>query len=145
MAVNTPAPEDGEEDDYFDVERMREDLQEALDDLHDAIEEYEEAEEYFEGTVGEKFSSRQLQRLLSGSSSDFNVNLASRVVYAVTDRLEIAAVTAVDKNESLPPLSPGQRPNDSEDGSEAPSGDSSAKEIAEQNLADLVDNSGGAS
>src|SRR5690606_5678938 len=40
---------------------------------------------------------------------------------------------------------PGQRPNDSEDGSEAPSGDSSAKEIAEQNLADLVDNSGGAS
>lgn len=145
MAVNTPAPEDGEEDDYFDVERMREDLQEALDDLHDAIEEYEEAEEYFEGTVGEKFSSRQLQRLLSGSSSDFNVNLASRVVYAVTDRLEIAAVTAVDKNESLPPLSPGQRPNDSEDGSEAPSGDSSAKEIAEQNLADPVDNSGGAS
>lgn len=70
------------------------DLEEALESLHDALPEYDKAEAYYEGTVKEKFLNKAVQALLTGSDTDFNVNLAGRVVDAVQDRMEIAAVTA---------------------------------------------------
>ena len=70
------------------------DLEEALESLHDALPGYDKAEAYYEGTVKEKFLNKAVQALLSGSDTDFNVNLAGRVVDAVQDRMEIAAVTA---------------------------------------------------
>lgn len=74
--------------------KIWEDLEEALESLNDAIPAYEKAEAYYEGTVKEKFTSRAVQALLTGSDTDFYVNLAGRVVDAVQDRMEIAAVTA---------------------------------------------------
>ncbi len=74
--------------------KILEDLEEALECLHEAMPSYQEAEAYYEGTVEEKFLSKAVQALLTGSKSDFNVNLAGRVVDAVQDRMEIAAVTA---------------------------------------------------
>lgn len=70
------------------------DLEEALESLHDALPGYDKAEAYYEGTVKEKFLNKAVQQLLTGSDTDFNVNLAGRVVDAVQDRMEIAAVTA---------------------------------------------------
>lgn len=70
------------------------DLDEALESLHDALPGYDKAEAYYEGTVKEKFVNKAVQQLLTGSDTDFNVNLAGRVVDAVQDRMEIAAVTA---------------------------------------------------
>lgn len=75
------------------------DLEEALESLHDALPEYDKAEAYYEGTVKEKFLNKAVQALLTGSDSDFNVNLAGRVVDAVQDRMEIAAVTAEPIND----------------------------------------------
>lgn len=74
--------------------KVWDDLEEALECLNEAIPGYKKAEAYYEGTVREKFLNRAVQSLLSGSDTDFNVNLAGRVVDAVQDRMEIAAVTA---------------------------------------------------
>ena len=74
--------------------KIWEDLDEALESLQEAMPGYLEAEKYYEGTVGEKFINKAVQALLTGSKTDFNVNLAGRVVDAVQDRMEIAAVTA---------------------------------------------------
>jgi hypothetical protein len=71
-----------------------EDLEEALEEFNEALPAYKKAEAYYEGTVREKFLNKAVQALLTGSESDFNVNLAGRVVDAVQDRMEIAAVTA---------------------------------------------------
>lgn len=70
------------------------DLDEALEDLRAAMPDYLTAEAYYEGTVKEKFVNKAVEKLLSGSDTDFNVNLAGRCVDAVKDRMEIAAVTA---------------------------------------------------
>ena len=71
-----------------------EDLEEALEELNEAIPGYERAQAYYEGTVKEKFLNKAIQELLTGSETDFRVNLAGRVVDAVQDRMEVAAVTA---------------------------------------------------
>ena len=71
-----------------------EDLKKGLEEIKKSLPKYEKAERYFLGTEEEKFVSKELRKLLSGSETDFNVNLAGRVVSAVTDRLEIAAITA---------------------------------------------------
>ena len=75
-------------------ENVWDDLEEALCELNEAMPAYMKAEAYYEGTVREKFVSKAVQALLTGSDTDFNVNLAGRVVDAVQDRMEIAAVTA---------------------------------------------------
>lgn len=74
--------------------RILDDLEEALEELCDAMPKYEKAEAYYEGEVPEKFVSPEVRKLLSGSDSDFRVNMAGRVVTAVLDRMEIASVTA---------------------------------------------------
>lgn len=92
LESNSSVEEEETEDGLpFDAD---EDLKEGLKEIKDALPGYERAEKYFKGTVEEKFISRELRRLLTGSETDFYVNLAGRVVSAVTDRLEIAAITA---------------------------------------------------
>ena len=89
------------------------DLEEALESLHDALPGYEKAEAYYDGTVKEKFLNKAVQALLTGSDTDFNVNLAGRVVDAVQDRMEIAAVTAE-------PIDDGEEDDDAEDITDTP-------------------------
>lgn len=88
------------------------DLDEALESLHDALPGYEKAESYYDGTVKEKFLNKAVQQLLTGSDTDFNVNLAGRVVDAVQDRMEIAAVTAE-------PIDDSEEDDDTEDVTES--------------------------
>lgn len=82
---------------HFDATK---DLEQGLKEIKNARPKYERAEKYFLGKVEEKFISHELRRLLTGSETDFNVNLAGRVVSAVTDRLEIAAITANEGQDS---------------------------------------------
>lgn len=92
MLDETPPSEEVTEDEKpIDASK---DLECGLKEIREALPDYEKAEKYFKGTVEEKFLSRELRKLLSGSETDFYVNLAGRVVSAVTDRLEIAAITA---------------------------------------------------
>ncbi|GAA4085417.1 hypothetical protein [Actinomadura miaoliensis] len=83
-----------------EVREVAADLDEALTALNDAQPGYEEAEEYYEGKAEEKFLSPLLRKLLTGSSRDFQINLAGRVVDAVLDRLEIGALTAEPINDT---------------------------------------------
>lgn len=94
MTITWPEPLAIEEPDW------QADLADALQEIHDAHPEYEKATRYFEGTEDEKFLSPMTRMLLTGSQSDFRVNLAAAAVTAVTDRLEIGALTAE------PPLAP---------------------------------------
>ena len=100
-SVNLPEP------------KIWEDLDEALESLNDAIPGYKKAEAYYEGTVGEKFLNKAVQALLTGSETDFNVNLAGRVVDAVQDRMEIAAVTAEPIED--PDAEDEEEPDDTDD------------------------------
>ena len=70
------------------------DVECGLKDILEAHEDYVRAHQYFEGSVNQKYTVPQLAKLLSGSENDFYVNLARRVVTAVSDRLEIASITA---------------------------------------------------
>lgn len=84
----------------WDPER---DLEDGLKAMQKALPEYERAERYFTGEESEKYLSKKLRYALSGSQNDFYVNLAARVVTAVTDRLEIGSldVTSGDRTESI--------------------------------------------
>ena len=73
---------------------VRDDITEALEDLCDAYPDYKLAEEYAEGKIKEKYVTDDLRRSLTGSGNDFLVNMAGRVVTAVSDRMKISAVTA---------------------------------------------------
>jgi len=94
----TPVEETSREEGILRVDQpdreVWDDLEEALEELNDAIPDYQRAEAYYEGTVKEKFLNRAIQELLTGSDTDFRVNLAGRVVDAVQDRMEVAAITA---------------------------------------------------
>ena len=69
------------------------DLERGLKEMQKAQVEYKKAKQYYDGDQGEKYISDVIRQALSGSKNDFYVNLAPRVVHAVTDRLEIAALT----------------------------------------------------
>lgn len=104
MVVPTPTKDDdgGSEPSTSHDLKIIQDLDEALESLHEAMPGYKKAESYYDGKVGEKFLSEAVQRLLSGSATDFNVNLAGRVVDAVVDRMQITAITAepIDDNDN---------------------------------------------
>ena len=72
------------------------DLDYGLKELLDALPAYERAERYFKGREVEKYTTPALRILLGGSENDFNVNLAGRVVTAVTDRLGISALNVTE-------------------------------------------------
>lgn len=76
-----------------------EDLEFGLKELLYALPEYEQAERYFKGREVEKYTTPLLRILLGGSEVDFNVNLAGRVVTAVTDRMGIAALNVTEDGE----------------------------------------------
>lgn len=69
------------------------DLDYGLKEMKRVLPEYEKAERYYTGEEAEKYLSRKLRLMMSGSETDFYINLVSRVVLAVTDRLEIASLT----------------------------------------------------
>ena len=85
-----------------ELEDPERDLERGLKEMQRAAPAYEKAEVYYEGTSDERFLSEQLRLALSGSGNDFYVNLAARVVHAVTDRLEIASLTVTTEGESTP-------------------------------------------
>jgi hypothetical protein len=69
------------------------DLERGLKEMAKALPAYKKARRYYDGDEGEKYVSDVIRMALSGSANDFYVNLAARVVHAVTDRLEIASLT----------------------------------------------------
>lgn len=84
---------DVEEPDATTPDNPEKDLERGLKEMLRALSDYKTAKRYYDGDEGEKYISDILRRALSGSANDFYVNLAPRVVHAVTDRLEIAALT----------------------------------------------------
>lgn len=83
-------PEEEEEQQLTFV--PEDDLKYGLNELLKAMPGYEKGYSYYYGNEGEKYLSPMLKRMLTGSENDFQVNLASRVVDAVIDRLEISAL-----------------------------------------------------
>lgn len=88
------APEE-EEELTFEPEK---DLAYGLKELLKAMPGYEKGHNYYYGNEGEKYLSPVLKRMLTGSDNDFQVNLAPRVVDAVTDRLAISALNVTIDN-----------------------------------------------
>lgn len=83
-----------ESSEVITYEELQSDIQCGLKELLEAHPDYHEAERYAEGNVEQKYTTPALQKLLTGSEHEFNINLCRRVITAVTDRLEISAVTA---------------------------------------------------
>lgn len=85
-----------EQTEYGDPEVLQrdaeKDLERGLKEMQRALPEYERAERYYTGEECEKYLSRRLKYALTGSENEFYVNLAARVVRAVTDRLEISTL-----------------------------------------------------
>jgi hypothetical protein len=62
--------------------------------LDAAYAEYARAAQYYEGTSPEYFASPKFRRVLARTGMNFRINMAKTAVTAVSDRLEIAAITA---------------------------------------------------
>lgn len=132
MVIPTPTPvtdDGGSGSSTMHDPKILQDLDEALESLHEAMPEYKKAEAYYEGRVGEKFLSEAVQRLLSGSATDFNVNLAKRVVDAVVDRMMITAVTAE-------PVDNGEDTSDDQEESNSTTGSSGVDQEEVESLED---------
>src|SRR4051812_12727529 len=69
-------------------------------ELADAEGDYLKAHNYMTGDVPEFFASRRIARRIEKTGTSFRINVAKTAVEAVSDRLEIAAVTVPD-NETL--------------------------------------------
>lgn len=78
------------------------DLKKGLEALLKAMPDYEKGHRYYFGTEREKFQSDRLRAMLKGSENDFQVNLASRVVDAVTDALEISTLNVTTEQDGTP-------------------------------------------
>jgi hypothetical protein len=75
---------------------LRDDLMYGIEELKEARPAYDQAQTYYDGKVPEVFTSTRIRRALAAHGIDFDLNFAKTPVNAVTDRLEIAAVTAPD-------------------------------------------------
>lgn len=104
------------------------DLNKGLKDMQKALPDYERACRYYRGLEREKYLSGALRRALSGSENDFYINLAPRVVHAVTDRLEIAALTVTTEGSTPESMS---TTNDNSTGGSTGSEDSAVKKLNE--------------
>lgn len=107
---------------------VMEDLAEALESINEAESDYEEAGRYYAGDVEEKFLTPLARKLLTGSSRDFQINLISRVVDAVLDRLEIGALTAEPITPNDAEAEDGDQADDTDDTGE---GESEPEEMTE--------------
>jgi hypothetical protein len=70
------------------------DLELALEELADSDGAYQTAEQYYKGTRAEANASIRLRRAMARTGQSFRMNFAKKPVEAVTERLEIAAVTS---------------------------------------------------
>lgn len=82
------------------LDDSREDLLEGVKAVDDAEPAYQEAKDFFEGTASEFFASPTAARRVRRGGEVFRVNVAKKAVTAVTDRLEIAAVSVPDNGEA---------------------------------------------
>ena len=76
----------------------RADLMYGIEELKEARPAYDQAALYYDGKVPEVFTSTRIRRALRAHDIDFDLNFAKTPVDAVTDRLEIAAITGQDDN-----------------------------------------------
>ena len=72
------------------------DLMYGVEELKEARPGYDQAQTYYDGKVPEVFTSVRIRRALRAHDIDFDLNFAKTPVDAVTDRLEIAAITGQD-------------------------------------------------
>ncbi|MEU6365759.1 phage portal protein [Streptomyces sp. NPDC046931] len=72
------------------------DLMYGIEELGEARPGYDQAQTYYDGKVPEVFTSIRIRRALARHDIDFDLNFAKTPVDAVTDRLEIAAITGQD-------------------------------------------------
>lgn len=72
------------------------DLMYGIEELKEARAGYDQAQTYYDGKVPEVFTSIRIRRALAVHDIDFDLNFAKTPVDAVTDRLEIAAITGQD-------------------------------------------------
>ena len=79
---------------YYGGQVPTSDLELALSELGDADGGYERAEQYYKGTRAEVSASIRLRRAMARTGQSFRMNFARKPVDAVTERLEIAAVTS---------------------------------------------------
>jgi len=70
------------------------DIKLALDHIVEKREEYKKAEAYYEGNEAEIFASRRWHRIFKNDKVDYKFNFVRTVVDSVSNRLELAAVTA---------------------------------------------------
>lgn len=70
------------------------DLELALAELAESDGAYKTAEQYYKGTRAEVSASIRLRRAMARTGQSFRMNFAKKPVEAVTERLEIAAVTS---------------------------------------------------
>lgn len=73
-------------------------LKEAVLAIQDRREDYEDAANYYEGSIGEVFATRDLQRLYRQSGAKGHLNFCRPVVDAVHNRLEISAVLGTSES-----------------------------------------------
>lgn len=76
------------------------DLTRAVEEIREHADGYRLAEQYYNGEVGEKFTSQAVQRALRKAVNQFDINLASRPVDARLDRIKIAAITVPDQEQT---------------------------------------------
>lgn len=79
---------------FYGARQPSSDLELALEELADADPEYRTAEEYYKGTRPEVFASIRMRRAMARTGQNFRMNFAKKPVQAVSERLEIAAVTS---------------------------------------------------
>lgn len=79
---------------------MASDLMSAVQEIREHADRYRLAADYYNGEVGEMFSSPAVQRALRKSAGGFGVNLARRPVDARLDRIRITAI-AVPEQKSV--------------------------------------------
>ncbi|MGH3659578.1 MAG: phage portal protein, partial [Micromonosporaceae bacterium] len=78
---------------------MASDLITAVEAIRENADRYKLAGDYYDGKVGELFTSEAVRRALRNAAGGFDINLARRPVDAVLDRVQILAV-AVPKDEA---------------------------------------------
>lgn len=81
-------------------DESRADLMYGIEELQEARPDYDQAQTYYDGKVPEVFTSTRIRRALRAHDIDFDLNFAKTPVNAVTDRLEIAAVTGANDAEN---------------------------------------------
>ena len=80
-----------------DVSSPVSDLMAGLDALDHSAQDYQKADQYYTGQISEFFASPRLRRAMMRTGVGFRFNFARIPVDAVTERLQLSAVTSTDE------------------------------------------------